>query len=121
MSDLVVKAMIALEDHRGTLKHPALSLADSAKAFVSLFLKANNPASEPHIRQRQSERLTQFLAECSIAQAINAVPRGGGVAAARISPRLPELNKLGAQYDQLSSEPREKLFVRLFRPDVPVL
>ena len=119
LSDLIVKAMTALEAHRGTLKHPGLSLEDSAKAFVSLFLKAHNPASEDHIRQRQAQRLTDFLAECAVAQHIAAAPRGSAVHAARRSPRFSELKELGQRYDSLATEPREQLVERLFRPTPP--
>jgi hypothetical protein len=123
LSDLVVKAMTALEDHRGTLRHPSLSLQDSAKAFVSLFLKAHNPASEDHVRARQAQRLTDFLGECAVAQHIASAPRGSAVHAARRSPRFSELEDLkllGQRYDSLASEPREQLVERLFRPTPPV-
>ncbi len=126
LSEVVLQAMMALEEHRGTLKHPGLSLADSARAFVSLFLKAHNPASAPHIRQRQNERLADFVVECELAQQISAVPRGSGARAVRQSPRLSELDlegmkQLGLQFDALAHEPREALFQRLFRPTLPSL
>jgi adenylate/nucleoside-diphosphate kinase len=121
LSELLVKAMVELESYRGQLKHPALSIEESAKAFVSLFLKAHNPQSESHIRARQTARLAEFLRECSVAEQINAAPRGGGVFAAKRSPRLPQLEELGEQYDKLASESRETLFNRLFRPTAPTL
>jgi hypothetical protein len=125
LSQLVMQALLALEAHRGSLKHPGLSLPDTARAFTALFLTAHNPASEPHIRQRQHARLAAFIAECELAQQIAAVPRGSGARAVRQSPRRPELDvaavkQLGRQYDALAREPREALFQRLFRPTPPV-
>lgn len=119
LSDLIVQAMTALEAHRGTLKHPGLTLHDSARAFVSLFLKAHNPRSEVHVRARQSQRLADFLGECAVAQGIAQAPRGSAVHAARRSPRFTELKELGQRYDALASEPRHQLVERLFRPTPP--
>ncbi len=119
LSQIIVSALTALDQYRGFLKHPALDIPDSARAFFSLYLKAHNSASEPHVRERQAVALSTFLDECGIADRIRQAPRGSGAMAARLSPRFVDVGVLGTRFDKLSTESRDDLFSRLFRPSPP--
>lgn len=118
LSDVIVKALTDLDKHRSSLAHPAMSIPNSAKAFVALYLKANNGSSTAALRQRATERLQQFLDECALSEKIGlTAARGSAVSAARKSPRLPEAAILGEQFDKLRSEPRQVTLRRYLRPD----
>lgn len=119
LSEMIIKALTAVEEHRSSLTHPALSIEGSCKAFVALYLKANNAAAEPHARQRAEARLKQFLEECTVSEKLRtAAARGSAVKAARQSPRVSsEVRQLGEQFDKLRSEPKPLLMRRYLRPE----
>lgn len=118
LSEMITNALTAVDQHRSHLLHPALSISSTLKAFVALHLKAHNAAAPAHVRERSAARLLRFLEECAIADKIRgSAPRGSAVAAARLSPRLPDVVQLGEQYDKLKSEPKPYLLERYLRPD----
>ena len=82
MADTLQKALVAASQTR--IKHPSLSLRETSVKYVSLYLKANNPANNERKAMKYKERLDQFVEECQIAEYLSKnAPRGGAVAAAR--------------------------------------
>lgn len=118
LSDLITKALSAIDQYRATLLHPALTVEDTSKAFVALYLKAHNPGSTPQLRDRAQKRLNMFLEECSLADKIKrGAAVGSAISAARTSPRLQDVSALGEQFDKLRREPKSLLLGRFLRPD----
>ena len=117
LSELLVKAMAALEKYKGTLKHPALSAEGTVQVFVALYLTAHNPNEPESVRTRQARRLQQYVNEATVAsRLLSAAPRGSGARAARLSPRNPQIAELGAAYARLSKETLASLRKRFLLP-----
>jgi len=118
LSEMIVKALTGVDQYRATLVHPALSVANSCKAFVALHLKANNASAAPHVRERAAAKLQLFLDECAITEKIRAgAARGSAVSAARKSPRISETAALGQQFDKIRKEPKAYMVGKFLRPE----
>lgn len=57
MSNIIIRALTSLDDLKDRLKHPRLSIRQTALMYVSLFFKAWDPNAPIDIQHRQKERL----------------------------------------------------------------
>ncbi len=110
VSNLLIRALTSLDGLKDTLKHPRLSVSQTALMYVALYFKAWNPASSTRVRQRQGERLKDFVAECKLFDAIRcSTPRGSGVAAVRNARTRSEQCGM---FDALLKEPMASIWAR---------
>jgi len=84
LSNILIRSMTSLEGLKDKLKHPRLSVGQTALVYVALFLKAWNPKASDRVARRQRTRLQDFIGECRLFDALRtSTPRGSGVQAVR--------------------------------------
>lgn len=100
LGTIVTKALREVSENR--LKHPNMSVKETMLKLFALFLKAENPANTDFMKQKYTQRMQDFVANCEIAEELSAL------AEERTSKngQWPEFkekfyNQLGKQYDQV--------------------
>ncbi|KAJ3039521.1 adenylate kinase [Rhizophlyctis rosea] len=77
IADAVTKGLNAVG--RARPKYPYRGVAESACQYLALWLKANNPASNPHTRTTQAKKLKQFTDRCDLISSLSsAFAKSGG-------------------------------------------
>lgn len=64
LGSAVSRALLEVSAKR--LKHPQLSVKESALKMAALFLKANNPGSTAFERAKYGQRLRDFIGRCEL-------------------------------------------------------
>lgn len=109
MADTLQKALVSASQTR--IKHPSLSLRETSVKYVSLYLKAHNPANNERKAMKYKERLSQFIEECEIAEYLSKnAPRGGAIVAARTG--LEEYTDKAMIFDKLLRSKQSDLVSR---------
>ena len=57
MSNIIIRALTSLDDLKDRLKHPRLTVRQTALMYVALFFKAWDPNAPVDTKHRQQERL----------------------------------------------------------------
>jgi hypothetical protein len=100
LGTIVTKALREVSENR--LKHPNMSVKETMLKLFALFLKAENPANTDFMKQKYTQRMCDFIANCEIAEELSAL------AEERTSkngawPEFKEkfYNELGKKYDKV--------------------
>ena len=113
LSDALQHALIAL-GNTGRIRHPSMSVEETAVKFISLHLKANNANGAPHLLPKRQARLTRFISECAIADRIKkCISSGSAIKAIRSiqsqESAPDEYSKIAVQFEELCQETPESL------------
>merc|ERR1712166_1299551 len=110
LGSIVTRGLREVSENR--LKYPNLSVKETMLKLFALFLKAENPANTPYMKEKYLGRMRQFIERCEMAEELSDLaeekmkkqPDG----------KWPEFkekyyNELGARYDEvLQSSKKEK-------------
>ena len=102
LGSIVTRGLREVSENR--LKYPNLSVKETMLKLFSLFLKAENSANTPFMKEKYRARMRQFVERCEIAEELSdlAEEKAGKQKAGKW-PEFKEkyYNELGAKYDEI--------------------
>ena len=114
LSDALQRALVAL-GNTGRIRHPSLTVEETAVRYISLHLKANNKHAAPHLMKRRQLRLAEFVKECQIGEKIKGLVSGGSAIKAirsiqsQAEESKDEYSQLAVQFEALCKETPQSL------------
>ena len=105
LGSVVTKGLREIGETR--LKYPTLSIKETMLKLFAIFLKAENPANTPYMKEKYMKKMTEFLEKCTVPEELHQLaeekakdkPKGKW-------PQFKEdyYNQLGEKYDRILKE-----------------
>ena len=98
LGSVVTKGLREIGETR--LKYPTLSIKETMLKLFAIFLKAENPANTPYMKEKYMKKMTEFLEKCTVPEELN------DLAKKKSKGKWPNFketyyNQLGTQYDTI--------------------
>lgn len=102
LGSVVTKGLREIGETR--LKYPTLSIKETMLKLFAIFLKAENPANTPYMKEKYMKKMAEFLEKCTVPEELNDLAKEK--AASKPKGKWPQFkenyyNDLGQQYDKI--------------------
>lgn len=102
LGSVVTKGLREIGETR--LKYPTLSIKETMLKLFAIFLKAENPANTPYMKEKYMKKMAEFLEKCTVPEELNDLAKEK--ASSKPKGKWPQFkehyyNELGQQYDHI--------------------